>query len=374
MKPRIRRLSVVFGLVFALISLLTLAPNATFASVGSDLSTAPPDPENLGAPTNGASLHNPGCDNRIWYAFGERYSYGAISEESWVPDDDTYGGPQDWRIWYQHTTAPIMIQPSDKVHEGNKSAKARTHGEYADTHSAGIYQRIFNTTPCLTYRFEMYAQSKTDDPSDAFDLRVGIAPTGYYPDNVAVHDMSNITWGVSQRYYRVWGPLSVTAEAVGTSIAAYTHAYNQPAQSQGTYLVWWDTGAFQEVTPDLLPDPDNPPFPSGISGLGVSVGSTSATVSWMSAAALGQVYYRPLPGSSPASPTLTHTVYLPSVIGPGVQWQSTLLNKSPQTIHSELITGLQPNTTYEVIAVSRGPSGAQCATWVSSKQTIITSP
>ena len=379
MKPRSFRLSVTFGLLFALISLVMLAPSATFASVSPSSSTAPPDPESLYALSNGASLHNPGFDNHMWYAFGERYSYGSIADESWVPDDDVVGGPQDWRIWYQDSTVPILTWASSKEHDGNKSVAARTH--WSGTLSAGLYQRILNTTPCLSYEFQIYGHSKTSSPADAFALRVGIATTGYYPSNVAVHDMSAITWGLSHQYHdlgipgipahNIYGPLTVTAEAVGTSVAVYSHAY---AYDQGGDQFWWDSASLREATPDLLSDPEYPPPPSGISGFGMSAGSTSATVSWMSAAALGQVYYRPVPGGSPAPTTLTHTVYLPLVIGPGIEWQSTILNKTPQTIHSEFITGLQRSTTYEVIAVSRGPSGAQCATWVSSKQAMVTSP
>lgn len=82
MKSLLHRLCVTSGLVFGLVALVTLTPDATFASVGAGPATVPPDPVRPGALANGASLHNPGFDNHIWYWFGDRYSYGDIADKS----------------------------------------------------------------------------------------------------------------------------------------------------------------------------------------------------------------------------------------------------------------------------------------------------
>jgi hypothetical protein len=246
----------------------------------------------------------------------------------------------------------------------------------------GLYQVVYNTTPCLTYEFTMYGQSRPTEGNDSLSaLQVGIDRSGWHPDTAsdpAVHNSfpSTTVWGDSHKYEFGYGLLSVSAEAWAEEIAVYTYA---DASGGTSHAILWDTGSLAEATPDLLSDPNNPPAASGISGLSASVGNTSATINWnTSVSAIGQVYYRFVSdNTTPVSSTtsFTHTVYLPLVNNEfPPSWHATDLNKTPSTSHSVTITGLQANTTYEYIVASRGLSGGQCATWVSSKKEFTTAP
>jgi hypothetical protein len=253
--------------------------------------------------------------------------------------------------------------------------------DWGKTHNqlAGLYQVVFNTTPCLVYEFRMYGQSRPEDPGDDRDaiLKVGIDQVGWHPDSAvdpAVHGdfPSSTVWGPSHIYKFAYAPLTVTAEALATSITVYTYG---DAPGGRYHRVLWDTGSFQDVTPELIQDPDDLPAPSGIGNLSVNTGRTSATVNWTTPnAALGQVLYRLLPLIEP-TPDYTNTVYLPVVTGgSAVEWQATSLNKTPTANHGAELTNLQPGRTYEYIVLSRGISGIQCVTWVSKKQTFTTFP
>lgn len=365
MKSLFRRSYLVLGLVVALASLMPAAASTT-AYAG----PAYPNPGSDDAVTASASLHNPNFDNHIWYDFNERYPYGGLTPHSWMPDDDTGGGPQDWRIWYMDGTIPILTWASQnqEATSTDRAIKSRTY--WGGRYQAGVYQVIPNATPCLTYQFQMYGYFRPG--SNLRTLRVGIDRNGYYPTDVAVHGFpSTIEWGDSHTEYTSgYGQLSATAEAWGDTITVFTYADADSGE------VLWDTGSFQEATPDLISDPDNPP--AGTIAPGVSVGSTSATISWSTASATGQVYYRFVSNNTtPISSTtsFTHTIYLPLVNNNfPPPWLHTALDKIPSTSHSVTITGLQANSTYEYIVASRGLSGGQCETWVSSKKEFTTAP
>jgi len=332
---------------------------------------APPDPAEDNAIAATASLHNPNFDNHIWYNFNERYSYGSLSPHSWMPDDDTAGGPQDWRIWYLDGSIPILTWASndEEATSTDKAIKSRTY--WGSDYRAGVYQIIQNATPCLTYQFQMHGKFRPGDSGDVLQvLRVGIDRKGYYPPDVAVHGFPSTTaWGTSHpEYSGYYGSLEVTAEAWGNTITVFTYA-----DADGGEVVW-DTGDLDEVTPPQIIDPDNPPYPSGINITSVITTSTTAQINWTtSAAALGQVYYQP--ASSGGTPsTLPNKIYLPLVAHAGPSWQVTTLNKTPTTSHSVTISGLDPGRKYTYIVASRGLDGGQCETWVSSEREFATAP
>lgn len=343
---------------------------------------APPDLTAVSAPAVTASLHNPTFDNHDWYEFNNRYGHYVTG--SWVPDDDNNypdqsplpATLQDWRLWFQHGTDIVEVDPEQTYrHSGSEAVQIRPYG--SGVQIAGLYQIIYNTTPCLTYQFQIYAQSRPEGSDDYLTaLQAGINPGGWYPvspDFPAVKNFGNTVWGPSRTYIWSYGLLTVTAEVTNTRATVWTYG---DAKGGRSHRILWDTGSFQEVTPGLIPDPDNPPTPSGISYLAVITSTTSVTITWNTSLALGQVYYRQVScPSTPVSPTtgLTYTVYLP-LVSRYVGWSSTALNKNLLTAHSEVISGLQPGCTYEYIVASRGISGGQCVTWVSDKRTFTTAP
>ncbi len=367
------------GVALVIVAVMLCAPRSAPAAAHE---ADPPGAVAVNAPVATASLHNPTFDNHDWYEFNGRYGHYVAG--SWVPDDDNNTGNnipesirQDWRLWFQHGTDIVEVDPEQTYrHSGSEAVQIRPYGNGVQT--AGLYQIIYDTTPCLTYQFQMYAQSRPEGSDDYLTaLQVGIDPGGWYPvlpDFPAVKNFGNTVWGPSRAYIWSYGLLTVTAEVTNTRTTVWTYG---DAKGGRSHRVLWDTGSFQEVTPNLIPNPDSPPAAGGISGLTVITGSTNVTVSWTTTyAALGQVYYRQVScPSAPISPTtdLTYTIYLP-LVSRYVGWRATPLNKTLLTSHSEIIGGLQAGCTYEYIVASRGISGGQCVTWVSDKRTFTTAP
>ncbi|HEY74317.1 MAG TPA: hypothetical protein G4N99_13725 [Thermoflexia bacterium] len=364
------RLHLTLGLVAVLIALAVFAPLTQSPHAYAGQGVALPNPASDNAVTAGASLHNPNFDNHIWYYFNERYSYGSLTPYSYMPDDDAAGGPQDWRIWYLDGSIPILTWASQEQEatSTDRAIKSRTY--WGSDYRAGVYQVIQNTTPCLTYQFQMHGKFKPGDSGVLHTLKVGIDRDGYYPSDVAVHGFPSTTaWGASHpEYSDYYGSLDVTAEAWGDTITVFTYADADGGE------VLWDTGDFQEVTTDLISDPDNPPSPNGINITSVVTTNTTAQINWWTTnSALGQVYYRLLPSGGTPS-TLPNKIYLPLIARAGSSWQATTLNKTPVTSHSVTISGLEPGRAYEYIVASRGLSGGQCEAWVSDKEEFTTAP
>lgn len=386
MNSPIRRLGLVASSVTVLVALATLPLSSSPFTAYAGRQVAPPDPEAEGALSDGASLHNPGFDNHDWYEFDRRYQ-SAYPGGAWLPDDDNNlynnipeSSLQDWRLWFQDGTAVVNTDPEQVYVLFDEAVQIRPYE--TGPQLAGLYQVIYGTIPCLTYRFEMYGQSRPEGDDAWAALQVGIDQAGWHPDSrndPAVHGNfpDTTVWGPSHNYKWAYGPLTATAEALGTEITVFTYA---DAPSGRYHRILWDMGSFQEATPDLISDPDNPPAVGRISNVTVDASSTTAQINWLTASpALGQVYYRLVSTSpTPVTPTLTltPTFYLPMVrrVGSGSTnpWLSTPLNKAFVSAHSEVISGLQPSSIYEYFVASRGFSGGQCVTWISDKNTFTT--
>lgn len=340
-----------------------------WSSPAAQAEPSPPEPREviLSSP----SLHNPGFDNHDWYEFHRRYQ-NTYPSGAWLPDDDNNVSNnipdnirQDWRLWFLDGTDIVEPDPEGTYVLNVEAVQMRTYG--AGKFLAGIYQPIYNTTPCLVYGFQMYAQSRPEGSDDSLiALQVGIDRVGWHPNSAtdpAVHTSFPTTtvWGPSQRYQWAYGPLTVTAEAWNTKITVFTYA---DATGGRSHRILWDSGSFWDATPPMIHDPNNLPAPSGISNLHVITAGTTVTITWDTGSnALGQVYYRLASApSGPTPPEYPYKVYLPIVMKQ-TGWQYTPLNKTPTTNHQAVLTNLLPGGTYEFIVVSRGLSGGQCVTW-----------
>lgn len=318
-------------------------------------------------------LQNSGFDNTRWYEFKGRYVNWLTG--SWVPDDDDGQRLQDWRLWYMRGT-PILKSFAEGgiVHAGIESVGLRPYD--GDVQEGGLYQVIYNVTPCLHYQFQMHGLSRPDFglPNPSAELRVGIDPTGWHTNPAVDPAMPgyyppSIVWSAPQDFkYPTFGLLQVAAEARADRVTVYTRAL---AYGGLRHAIVWDTGAFQEATPAMLHDPAA--LPASSLSASVVPGSTWAQISWTtSAGTVSQVYYRQLPsGGTP--PDYPHKVYLPLVMGAATPvWMASPINKTPATSHSVTLTGLSVGKTYEYIVVSRGLSGDACTTWVSAPQQFTT--
>ncbi len=352
---------VAFRRVTLWLLVLIVALCTPLSAVQAGPTVAPPGPEENVAAITAASLHNAGFDNHDWYEYNTRYgNYISGDSGCWLPDDDNNvpdripeATRQDWRLWFLNGTDLLEPDPEQVYVHSGEAVQIRAAGDFIvqRTHVGGIYQVVYNATPCAVYRFRIYARSQSENNYPTNALKVGIERTGWHPQppqRPAVHSWpSTIVWGVSHpEYEKYYGPLEVTAEALATTIVVYTYA---DAPGGRYHRILWDTASLEDVTPQLI-DPANPPaFTGGINNLSTSVSGSQATVIWDTAiGTMGQVYYRMI---APSAGT----------------WTAAPLNKNLLTRHTETIT-VQAGATYEYIVASRGLSGSQCATWVSEKR------
>ena len=366
-----------------LVLILALGVSAiAYAEQGGGWTPATPD----AVADDTASLHNPGFDNHDWYEFNDRYGNYVVG--SWLPDDDNNTGNtipestrQDWRLWFMNGYSLIEIDPEQTYQrDGSEGVQVRTYDGNESAHQiGGVYQIVHNTIPCLTYRFQMYAESYPEQKYWDAVLKVGIDQVGWdlVPEHrPAVHEFpSTMVWGAAHDYkFPNYGLLTVEAEALNDKITVFTYA---DAPGGRYHRVLWDTGSLAEITSDqlqLVDDPDNPP--AATLSASVTAGSTSAVFTWnTTTGALGQVYYRLVRSNAevtPPSGTFTHTAYLPYIASSPNPWQVTSLAKTNTTAHSVSVTGLSPNSVYEYFVASRGVSNGVCVTWVSSKAEFTT--
>jgi hypothetical protein len=371
-----KRFGLPFSIGLALVGIMVVWFGARSMASATDSPLDVPDAGLGEAVPAEARLHNPHFDNGIWYEFEDRYDMG-YPPGNWLPAGDTFGDPQDWRLWFLDGTDLVEADPTKSVvHTAPECVQMRNyHAPGVSRQVAGLYHVVQDATPCLVYQFEMYGLSRQKESDDYLsDMKVGIEPTGwdlqkesYAP---AVHNWpSTMVWGPSQLHTTNFGPLAVSAEALANQITVVSFA---DASGGNSHKIHWDTASLMDVTPARIADPGSLPPPSIIDA-NANPGTTSATVTWTTGnPALGQVYYRP--ASAPDTPPiLTYTVFLPITIGgSSTDWLVTPLNKTATTSHNAFLINLAPGQTYEYIVVSRGLSGDQCVTWVSAELTFKT--
>ena len=273
--------------------------------------------------------------------------------------------------------------------------KNRSQGyiKYGGPYIAGVLQPL-QVTPCLDYQFAGYV--RTDAPG--YRPKVGIEPTGWWlppksnpnpnwdydcpPDGQTLcpkesfaneSDMpASIVWSPPYAYDPptppiYWrGPISVTTEALSTTITVWTYSAPSEEGSQSTY---WDVMSLYQVprqTP-LAPNglvlvPDMSLNPTVITG-------ATTQIQWTTdQPAFSQVYYR-LHTSSPISPTalLPNVMYFPVTVNGGyvnVNDFTYITNPTPEmtTNHSATLSALQSGATYDYMVAVRSFNGSTCAT------------
>lgn len=356
----------------SMIVLISLLGMRTGVTVNAQQTEPPVAAASLAGPV----LQNPGFDNTRWYEFNDRY--GTWLAGSWVPDDDDGQRLQDWRLWYMRgTPIPKSFAEATIKQAGIESVALRTYS--GNVQEGGLYQVLYNVTPCLHYQFQMYGFSRPDYglPNPAAQLRVGLDPTGWHTNPSVDPAMpgyypASIVWSAPQDFKSDFGLLQVTAEARSDKVTVYTRAL---AYGGVKHAIVWDSGAFQEATPAMLHDPNALPAPT-IATPSVTRDRTWATISWTtSASAVSQVYYALRPAGGGTPPDYPYKTYLPLVTGgTPPTWTASPINKTPATVHAVMLSGLLPGRTYDFVVVSRGLSGDACTTWVSAVQQFTTLP
>lgn len=283
-----------------------------------------------------------------------------------------------WKPWYQHGTdlPQILAEQYTGRTVSGYALMLKSYTAYNKNLHGGVFRQEI-VMPCHTYRFTMYSRSGLDvqhpAPPNA-RMRVGISPTGDFPDEIVLTDsrINAITWSAPSNSQYAYENLSVEATAQGNTITVFTRAQPDP---QNDIYIFWDEGSFSEVlrTSNLI-DPTAPlPGATGyIYNINASPSSTSATISWNtgSNSTMGQMLYRRAPqGSAPPPDTYTNTVYLPLVMGGASgSWSITGL-RNWSTSHQVQLTGLTSGATYEYVVVSYGYVEGSCRTLVSNTST-----
>lgn len=296
------------------------------------------------------------------YPFGTRLPCNGPSESNctWA-----------WKPWYEHgTDVPRMQAEKYPPRTVNDHALMfHTYSHTDDNLHGGVFRRE-NVEPCHLYKFSMWSRAGLDTqhpaPTDS-RMRVGISPTGDYPQEIVLTDprINAITWSEPSNSKYAYEELSVEAEAQGNTLTVYTRT--EPDSNNQIY-VFWDEGSFQELphTGDLVDANEPLPGPTGyINNVNAQVNANSATISWNTGGVetLGQVLYRSIPTGTPPSETYTHTVYLPAVLSEA-QKQDWMLSAVEDwtSNHQVQLTGLSTGTTYEYVVVSYGFVDNRCQT------------
>ena len=281
-----------------------------------------------------------------------------------------------WEPWYQHGTDVPRMQ-AEQYTGRTISGYALMFQAYSSTDRnlhGGVFRRE-SVEPCHTYRFSMGSRAGLEPsnpaPTDS-RMRVGISPTGDYPDQIVLTDgdINAIKWSGASNSKYAYEYLSVEATAESDTVTVYTRTDPDP---NNQIYVFWDEGSFEEVphTGDLVDVNGSLPSDMGpIDNVTVQqLGANSATITWNTGSieTLGQVLYRPLPEGTPPPGTYTYTVYLPLVAGQQTQsWSSSAVGDW-NTNHAIVLTGLTSGMTYEYVVISYGDINNSC-------QTVATDP
>ncbi len=259
-----------------------------------------------------------------------------------------------------------------------------------------------SVSPCTLYQFQIYHKNQ---PDPGYISKVGIDPTGQnlpphdeqdryeYPMNCPPDYRSecpnpgldtldelppNIIWSPEYRDIWNWQPLSVTAEAVSTTINVwtYTDARGVTTPPRSTY---WDEGSLIQV-----PFPDNrlpPPASAMPSGFITNVVTQTVLdfliIEWNTPQpASTQVWYRFITPTAPVTPTGSYFIYLPLVANYGLSayTHATSLDTTPTTHHRVAIGGLWEGAQIEFVALSRRPLTNICVTEFSAPVQVTIGP
>jgi len=256
--------------------------------------------------------------------------------------------------------------------------------KYGGNYIAGMWQPV-QVAACANYQFSGYV--RTDAPG--YRPKVGIDPTGWQQppknnpgpgdydcpptgsslcprDHFSYEsDMpATIVWSAPYAYDPptppvYWrGPLSVTTEALSTTITVWTYAAPSNPGSQSTY---WDYMSLVQVPPPnnkliavgALPAPDG-----SVTNVATATTALRAELTWTSdAPALSQVLYHYVGDATMASP--------PAIASFVAEYElSTAIDYAPSKNHSVRLPDLRPLSLYDYVILSRRVVGNVCQTSV----------
>ncbi|GEM_PF-413204 len=334
---------------------------------GDAVARAPDLPGQLLSGQSSANLLINGSFDDPAYPFRWRY-----------PNHFVAGG---WIRWWIHGT---VIPEYDDVRPWRPykydGEHAQAYFKWGASYIAGIYQVVNGVTPCVPYRFTMWARNHSIEGALPH-ARIGLDPQGTQltpsDDDCAVKNgLPPLTvWSGEQTALFKWEELTVEAEPLGNRLTAILYAAPRPSSNVTHYYdTFWDAGRLVELPfPDgRLPEPPSW-TPSGfIQNLQTTILLDTLLITWDTPQpASTQVWYQ-ITGPRPPR-SLSETAHEPASMVQEAYPLTTTLDTTPVTQHRVLIEGLKADDTVSFVALSRRPTDAVCVTEVSDPGLVVIS-
>ncbi len=366
-------------LIAAVLSLLVLATHPWPANGVGAMAPEPPGPSLSAQATAATNLLANGNMDDLNIPF------------YWRPPNHYVAGM--WYEWFWTGAIPEFLDGGIKYHNacyppppGGKICVDDMHNSsqgyirWGAPYIAGIYQPV-TAVPCALYQFEAY---NANDFTQAHP-KVGIDPTGqvlppYVPPdgdtlplncpptghskcpNPGIDSLSelppHIVWS-PELEHTGWAAISVTAEALATTISVWTYVAPDPVGSPSRSTYWDAASLVQVQSPSsrLLTGTLPAPSPSFITGVTSSTTAIRANLSWQtSQPAVTQVLYHRV-----GSTEMTMTTPVTSV----ADFESfTPVESAASTAHSVRLANLSPTSIYDYAILARRVVGGACQTAV----------
>lgn len=295
-----------------------------------------------------------------------------------TPNHFVAGG---WIRWWIHGTVLPEYDDARTARPYYDGGHAQVYFKWGHSYEAGIYQVVSGLTPCIPYRFTMWARNHSLD-GVLPHARIGLDPEGTQltpnDDDCAVKTglPPKTVWSREQTALFTWEELSVEAEPLGNRLTAILYARPEPPNDGRTYYfdTYWDAGRLITGTypGGRLPEPTSW-TPSGfVTNVVTSTILNALVIEWDTLApASAQVWYTIITPTAPITFTGAFTVYLPLVMGAPQYADATALDVTPKTRHRAVIGGLQNGQIVRFVALSRRVSSGACVTEVSAPMEVV---
>jgi len=310
----------------------------------------------------------------------------------WRPTNHYVAGM--WYEWFWTVAIPEFLDggikyhnacypppPAGKICVDDMRNSSQGYIRWGAPYIAGIYQPV-SAVPCALYQFEAYnfndfaqAHPKVGiDPTgqvlppyippDGDHLPLNCPPTGHSKcPNPGIESLSELpphtVWS-PELEHTGWAAISVTTEALSTTISVWTFVApdNVGVASRSTY---WDAASLVQVqspSSRLLTGTLPTPSPSFITGVTSSTTAIRANLSWQtSQPAVAQVLYHWVGDAA-------MTVVPPPVTSVSDFESFTPVDSAASTSHSVRLTNLRPTSIYDYAILARRVVGGACQTSV----------
>jgi hypothetical protein len=274
----------------------------------------------------------------------------------------------EWHRWWIHNEGDLAeYGDADEDRHPYEGNHMQVMQHYGYPYWGGIYQVISDVTPCVLYRFSMYAKNIMDSDFDS-NAKIGIDPLGgpMGDKDGAVKDglPEETVWSrsVEPSEYESWTQLEVETEAFSDTLLVLTHAHPEPYDDD-YFDSWWDSGSVIRVPfPEgRLPVPESMTPTGFIYNVVSSRFPNTLTIQWETLEpASTQVWYNVTPPDAAGE------------VGEATEYAfATPLDATPVMTHQADIGGLAAGDLVQFVVLSRHTSDEACATDVDGPYEVV---